>query len=81
VKKIEICVSAPTAALDGLVWYSMVWYAMAWHGLVWHGSSTAGHPGSLAAWRLAAFQSPDVPVGVSGCGVCLCGRASFALQC
>jgi len=38
----------------------MAWQGIgAWLGLVWHGSSTAGHPGILAAWRLAAFQFPS----------------------
>lgn len=63
VKKIEICVSAPTAA----------WHGMAWHGMVWHSSPAAGHPGILAAWRLAAFQSLAAPAGV-GLVVGMSGR-------
>lgn len=45
VKKIEICVSAPTVAWCGMAWHGVPWLGMVWHGVAWHGMAWHGGDG------------------------------------
>lgn len=82
VKKIEICVSAPTAA-----WHGLAWCGTAWHGVAWRAmAATADCPSHcycgwvnvsrcvrvylfVCLW-VASFAHFNANVGLPGSGVC-----------